>query len=277
MRPLVAVRRAAAFDPDFTSRDPLLWPLAPAAAALGPLVDFPPVSALDRLFAGEPPVRFVPAAPRRRRRAPIDEGTLYDARITVDREVPTRSRCWHDLMNALVWGTFPQAKQALHARQHAAIRARIAPGAQTLPPTRSPELDALALIDEGGLVVLADDPDAIRASLKSDRTAFRSALTAGTAYALVFGHAIYESLVLGVRPAVVAAVALALEPGTSSLVRTADRQLAQWLPLAVQTTPRDLARVDLSDLRGAAAVPAPVPTASAPPGDQRACASPGRK
>jgi hypothetical protein len=273
MRPLVAVRRAAAFDPDFASRDPLLWPLAPAAAALGPLVDFPPVSALDRLFPGEAPVRFVPASPRRRRRSPIDRDALYDARITVDREVPTRARCWHDLMNALVWATFPGAKRALHARQHTAIRARIAPGAQTLPPTRSAELDALALIDEGGLVVLAEDPDGIRASLKADRSAFRSALTAGTAQAIVFGHAIYESLVLGVRPAVVAAVALPLEPG-SPLVRAADRRLAEWLSLPVQATPRDLARVDLGDLRGTPASPSP---ASTPPCDQRACASPGRK
>src|SRR6202044_2198544 len=154
--------------------------------------DLPPVQAFDRVFGVErcdAPVRFVPAAPRpRRRRRPfaLDVSALYDARITIERVVPTRARSWHDLMNALVWGTFPRAKSALHARQHCAIAERVAPGARTLPPARTRELDALALLDEGGVVLLGGDP----------------------AWAVVFGHAIYESLALGIPPSVVAAIAL---------------------------------------------------------------------
>jgi hypothetical protein len=249
MRPLVAVRRAVAFDREFIARDPLLSPLARAAAALGALEDFPAVEALGRVFEGEAPVRFVVAPARRRRGEPVDERALYDARITLDHEVPTRPRCWHDLMNALVWGTFPRAKHALHARQHRAIRARIEPGARRLPPTRSSELDALALLDEGGLVILAANPDDVQASLRADRRALRAALSSGAARAVVFGHAIHESLVFGVRPAVVAAVVVVPIPAEPSPTHAADRGLAEALAAGAPTAPRDLARVDLNDLR----------------------------
>jgi hypothetical protein len=219
MRPLVAVRRAVPFDAHFLDRSELFWPLARAAKALGGHGDFPPIEAFAKMFEGEPRVRFVEAPPRRRRGAPIDTRSLYDARIAIDREVPTRARCWHDLMNALVWATFPRAKHALHTRQHRAITERLAPDARALPPARTPELDALALLDEGGVVVLSVDPYDDRA--------------AGARGAIVFGHAIYESLVLGVAPAVVAAIELTLPSGPSSseleVVRAVDESLARLI------------------------------------------------
>src|ERR1019366_6553976 len=172
---------APAFDPRFLLRSPLFWPSAGAArAVVGESAEFPPVESFGRVFArfahvahvahvdsaacgvggiDEPPVRFEQAAPRPRRRGrrkePIDPRVLYDARITLDRVVPSRAGSWHDLMNALVWGTFPRAQAALHARQHRAISERIEPGARTLPPSRTRELDALALLDEGGVVLPA--------------------------------------------------------------------------------------------------------------------------
>jgi hypothetical protein len=185
------------------------------------------VAHLTRVFAGDPPVRFVqaPPAPRRRARA-LDPHALYDARITLERVVPTRERSWHDFMNALVWGTFPRAKRALHARQHRAIAARIAPGARTLPPTRTRELDALALLDEGGVIVLGDDSEM-----------------------LVFGHAIYESLALGVPPAIVAAVVVGTSTarGDADRLAHADGALAAVIEDAARlTTPAELKRVDLA-------------------------------
>jgi len=233
--------RSAPFDPRFLERSPLFWPLAPAARALlerdpqsarvdrgtAASPDFPPVHSLDRVFGDDrrdAPVRFVPAAPRSRRGRrpqPIDLRALYDARITLDRVVPTRARSWHDLMNALVWGTFPRAKRALHARQHRAITARVDPGARTLPPARTRELDALALLDEGGVVLPAGD----------------------VARAVVFGHAIYESLALGVPPVVVAALALDAPEGTP---RAVDEALAREIEDGARfRTPAELRRVAL--------------------------------
>lgn len=237
MRPLVAVRRAAAFDPNFIARSSLLWPLARAAKALDGFDDFPPIEALGSVFDGKPRVRFVRAPPRRRRGAAVDARALYDARIALDGEVPTRARCWHDLMNALVWGTFPLAKSALHSRQHRAITERLSPGARHLPPVRTRELDALALLDEGGVVVISLDPRGAPSSIAS-----------GT---VVFGHAIYESLVLGVAPAVVAGIGITLRTSQCAaeggLVRAVDRSLAEVIDdETMLRTPRDLKRVQIT-------------------------------
>jgi hypothetical protein len=98
------------------------------------------------------------------------------------RIVPTRARMWHDYLNALVWATFPQAKLAFHRRQHAAIERWIPQGATQLPNARTRELDALALIDEGGVLVLDE----------GDRQT-----------PMIFGHALFEGLVLG-QPAMIA-------------------------------------------------------------------------
>jgi hypothetical protein len=247
MRPLVAVRRAVAFDPSFMDRHRLFWPLARAAKALGEHADFPPVEALGRVFEASPPVRFVAALPRPRRGRRAAERELYDERITVDGEVPTRSRCWHDLMNALVWGTFPRAKQALHARQHRAISERIDRQARTLPATRSRELDALALLDEGGVAILAGDTDALRAAAANDRASFRAWAERAGARPVVFGHAIYESLAFGVKPAIVAAIVLR-GGGTGDVVAETDRLLCQAIadPGQLQS-PGELMRLDLGD------------------------------
>jgi hypothetical protein len=229
MRPLVAVRRAVPFDPHFLSRDARLWPLSRAARALDGYDDFPPIDALANVFEGRPPVRFVPAAPRRRRqrRTPVDASALYDARITLDGAVPTRPGSWHDLMNALVWGAFPRAKRALHARQYRAVNERLEPGARRLPATRTSELDALALLDEGGVVVLAHRFDRMDALV-------------------VFGHAIYESLVLGVAPAVVAGIALTIDDREPNVVRAVDEALAGTIEdETMLRSPSELARLPI--------------------------------
>lgn len=247
MRPLVAVRRGAAFDPSFLGRSPLFWPLGRAARALGDCNDFPNPADLQRVFMTAPPVRFVAAGPPRRRGEPVDPRTLYDGRVTLEGVVPTRARCWHDFMNALVWGTFPRAKRALHARQYHAIAARLAPGARTLPPVRSPELDALALLDEGGVAVLATHPEAVGDALATrEPAALRSQVAAGSAVAVIFGHAIYESLALGVPPAVAAAIVLARDPSEPDPVRDADAGLARVIEdAALLQSPRELRRVDV--------------------------------
>jgi hypothetical protein len=249
MRPLVAVRRSASFDPRFLSRSPLFWPIVRAARALGDPSDFPSADALLNVFAASPPVRFVEATPRRRRRAPVELRHLYDARVTLEKVVPTRPRCWHDFMNALVWGTFPRAKWALHARQHRAIAARIAPSARRLPAARTPELDALALVDEGGIVVLAHDPQAAgRAVLARRPGAIGSLVASGAACLVIFGHAIYESLALGVAPAVAAAMVIARDRSEADVAADADAGLARAIgDDDALRSPRELTRIDLRE------------------------------
>jgi hypothetical protein len=198
------------FDPRFFERHRLFWPIAPAAAAFASEADWPEVATYERAFARsvDAPVRFepAPAAPRRNR-GPVDRDNLYDARIVRDRCVPTRRRSWHDFLNALVWATFPRAKRALHERQHRVLQERIPAGARTLPATRSREHDALALIDEGGVVILEDEREREM---------------------VVFGHAVYEGLVLGRGPTTTCAIHARVQvvPGASQLVPVADTVLA---------------------------------------------------
>jgi DUF3025 family protein len=216
------------FDPLFYERDPLLWPLARAASTFAREADWPDVRSYARAFASDPVVRFEPPKPApRRRRAPPDPNALYDARITHDRCVPTRPECWHDFLNALVWATFPRAKLALHGRQLQALLSRLDPGARTLPPTRSREHDALALLDEGGAVVLEDGP---------------------RRRPVLFGHALYEGLVLGVRPRAAAALAASLPQGpvdAGACLGRVDEAIASRLAGA-PLMPEDLARLTLS-------------------------------
>jgi hypothetical protein len=195
------------WDPHFHRASPLFWPIAPAAASLARYADWPEPDDLTKAFAGGP-VRFVAAAPRPRR-GPAPAEPKYDARIATVGEVATRKRSWHDLLNALVWVSFPQAKLALHARQHRLIAARPSPTG-----ARTPEQDAVAMIDEGGVVVLR-------------------ARAGGAERALIFGHAIYEGLVCGGPPKVRAAGYVtdvdSVTGEASALVAAADAALAALL------------------------------------------------
>ena len=178
----------ARFDPRFFERSELFWPIARAASVFASEEDWPDVSRYAEAFrcapAREPgAMKFVAAPPRRRRPAgPVEREELYDAVIVRRRAVPTRPRMWHDYLNALVWATFPRAKLALHTRQHAAIEAWLPPGATQLPNARTRELDALALVDEGGVLIVEVE---------------------ATTVPVVFGHAIYEGLVFD-QPAMAA-------------------------------------------------------------------------
>jgi hypothetical protein len=164
------VRASELWHGRFFERDARFWPLAPAARRFADYADFP---APEELAA--PGVVFVSAGkPRRARRAAAPEAA-YDARIERG-EVPTRPRSWHDFLNALVWATFPASKRRIHELQAAFVRRARDNDSTRLPNARAREHDALALLDEGGVLVLADA---------------RSTLTLG------FGHALYEGLVRG--------------------------------------------------------------------------------
>jgi hypothetical protein len=235
------------FDGRFFERHALFWPLAPAAACFAGERDWPAVEAYGRAFGDRAPVRFELAAPPRgrRRATPLDPGQLYDARIARERCVPTRARSWHDFLNALVWAAFPRAKLALHERQHRALVERLPAGACTLPPTRSREHDALALLDEGGVVVLEGSSERVL---------------------VVFGHALYEGLVLGRGPVTACAITATVTtlPGARhERVALADGALARHLRTAA-LDPRALLRLRISDGEPSISEGEPSPTGELP-------------
>jgi hypothetical protein len=194
------------WNPSFFRKSPLFWPIARAASALEGRPEWPAPDDLTALFEGEPRVRFEPAPPQPRRgRTPAD--ARYDARIALASRVPTRARSWHDLLNALVWVTFPRAKAALHARQHRMIAARLGDDLR-LPGARTKEQDLVAMLDEGGVVVLCAPARraAIDAAIADGRDGDVARMVAErAAFAVIFGHAIYASLACGGPPSVRAA------------------------------------------------------------------------
>jgi hypothetical protein len=220
---------AVHFDGRFFCNHRLFWPIARAASAFAGEANWPNVASYARAFDGEPPVRFEEARPapkRARRRIAVDPDALYDARIAAAGVVPTRPGSWHDFLNALVWATFPRAKRLLHSRQHAELAARLVPGARTLPPTRTREHDALALLDEGGVVALGDGRDRV---------------------CVVFGHALYEGLVLGVRSMAARAAIVRVErlpSDPSGCIALADRSLEECI--AGRPRPEGLPRIALA-------------------------------
>lgn len=182
----------------FFEESALYAPIRDAAALFAGCAAFPSPEAVDEALSARAGVRFVRQHPR--------EKALYDARIVNEGVVPTRAGSWHDFLNALVWATFPRAKLALHRRQHAIV----VPGA----PRRTTEGDALAMLDEGGVLCLASGAR------------------------IVFGHAIYEGQVVGRR-----ALGAGLDVGGDDDVDA--RAAARIADPSLVRTPRDLLRIEL--------------------------------
>jgi hypothetical protein len=204
---------AGAWDARFFEKDSRFWPILPAARRFAQHRDWPAPE--EHRAAG---VRFVSTTkPRRTRRRSTGQAPGYDARVVAG-EVPTRARSWHDFLNALVWATFPASKHALHARQALAIRARTADLGQARPNARSREEDALALLDEGGVILLESPLETL---------------------AMGFGHALYEGLVVGGPPATASALSFPVAelPSYDAAPALADRLLSARLsgPLVPET------------------------------------------
>jgi hypothetical protein len=209
---------------------PLAWPFIAAVRCLATAsgAALPEVAVIDAHLSSRAGVRFVAAAPKRRRRrgqAPVNPAA-YDSAIVEQQTVPTREACAHDLANALVWATFPRTKAAVHQRQLAVVRAAAAGAAPGRSWSRSEEGDALAMFDEGGLLVAtrrglgAEVAEALR---RGDDVSLASRVARGDALGVVFGHAIVEHLGRPVPEAGAGIAGLAVafevdgEPGEVSL------------------------------------------------------------
>jgi hypothetical protein len=186
----------------FFEESDLFTPIREVAERFAGDEGFPSPERIDERLRDRAPVRFV--------RASQKDKEPYDARIVNEGIVRTRDGSWHDFLNALVWATFPLSKTALHRRQHRIV----VPGA----PQRTPEGDALAMLDEGGVFVTGADQPLV-----------------------VFGHAIYEGLVLD-RPVFGAGLEIA---GDGELDRCAAACIAD---ANVIRTSRDLTRIDAERL-----------------------------
>jgi hypothetical protein len=105
--------------------------------------------------------------------------------------VQTREHNWHDLFNALVWLTFPQAKAAINTRHYHAMINAPADGTNRRGEVR----DMGTLFDESGVIVVYSDAEL--AALLRDfqwRELFwqrRERVSTSMGFYL-FGHGLYE-------------------------------------------------------------------------------------
>ena len=179
---------------DFLMRSPMFEPLRPFGAALcSP--QWPTLDDLQRaadareprvLTRGGAPLHFVEQGARA---AAFED--KYEMRIYLKGEVQIRAANWHDLLNALVWLTFPRAKAALNERHYLALRKQQAAGA----PNRGPEQDVMTLFDESGVIVVASDDELLGQirEFKWKELFWRNRARVESAMRFfLFGHALYE-------------------------------------------------------------------------------------
>lgn len=182
---------APTWDHDFARRSPLFAPLQALAEKL-PSIGWPNTEVLNHL-AYETGRRMVNARGQRIRFVAADavrhEVRLgFEAGTWLSGEVPVRALNWHDLLNALVWMTYPRAKACVNARHMEAM------DTQT-QPQRSPVGDALTHFDEDGVVVLSGQSelsDLLRGFAWKRLLWERRAEVRRSMRFFVFGHALYD-------------------------------------------------------------------------------------
>jgi hypothetical protein len=239
---MVLVHRVG-WDAQLCERNSWFWPLRAAASQFAEHSDWPTLQELGDVYRtctrglGAAELTFSDNVRKsdKRVRGRVVLSALYDARITLQHEVPTRERNWHDLLNMLCFTTFPHSKLALHARQYARLAERIDEQTLKLPNRRTPEQDALTLFDEGG-VVLAVEAEAaaqLREVPVQEREVLSQELSAQRRLRVVpFGHALYEHWVEGLRcPGGCTQIIEvdALWTDTTVFLQTLDRALAAHL------------------------------------------------
>ena len=247
------------WDPALCTRSAWFWPLTAAASHFAQHADWPSLADFDAAYractAGleVAELRFRGNVRKQDKRADgrVVLEALYDARITLAHEVPTRERNWHDLLNMLCFATFPHSKLALHARQFARLSERIDAHMAKLPNRRTPEQDALTLFDEGG-VLLAATSDAARQLAAASPEARESTCLALCNQRMVrvvpFGHALYEHLIEGLRcPGGCTQVVVVDDVWADTLLPALDRALHAKLEDPAQlTSPRTCGQIRLS-------------------------------
>ena len=182
------------WDPDFAERSPMFEPLRAAARELRTPY-WPGCDDLNCIIqsrsspiftAGGRLLCFVDQQSR-----PQGFEDRYEPRIFLRGEVQLRSCNWHDLLNALVWLTFPRAKAALNRRHYHELQRQLASG----EPNRGPAQDALTLLDEGGAIVAAAEPalGALLSGFEWKELFWRRRTEVVRSMRFwLFGHALYE-------------------------------------------------------------------------------------
>jgi hypothetical protein len=175
-------------------RSPLFAPLHPVLAELE-AGDFPTLDDCNALLAAHHPLITAQSG------APLhfvaqQSGKLpfeaqYEPRCYLTGEVQMRENNWHDLLNAMVWLTFPKTKAVLNARHYHALMEERASGHTGRGAVR----DVNTLFDESGVIVVYVDNElaGLLRNFKWKELFWqrREQVNAGMGFCL-FGHGLYE-------------------------------------------------------------------------------------
>jgi hypothetical protein len=198
MKPLPVWNRAALLQ------SPLFAPLHPILTKLDGSA-FPVLQDCNALLAarqtpitvkGGLPLRFV-----EQEYGKLPFQAQYEPRCYLKGEVPTRAHNWHDLLNALVWLTFPGTKAIINAHHYHALTDAISDKGVTASAVadarseRGAVRDVNTLFDESGVIVLCADPEltALLRDFKWQELFWqrRGQVQARMGFYL-FGHGLYE-------------------------------------------------------------------------------------
>jgi hypothetical protein len=114
----------------------------------------------------------------------------YEPRCYLKGEVPTRENNWHDLLNALVWFTFPKSKAAINARHYHALTEEADSSSQ-----RGTVRDTNTLLDESGVIVACADNELgeLLKDFQWKELFWQKRVQVGASMGFyLFGHGLYE-------------------------------------------------------------------------------------
>ena len=173
-------------------------PLHPVISRFG-ADGFPTLQDCNALLASHQPGITVHSG-QRLHFVPQEYGKLpfeaqYEPRCYLKGEVPTRADNWHDLLNALVWLTFPKAKAAINARHYQALTDGVNNDDAAMHSQRGAVRDTNTLFDESGVIVACADVE-LATLLRNFQWkelfwSRRAQVQAGMGFYL-FGHGLYE-------------------------------------------------------------------------------------
>ena len=150
------MKNTSSWDREALLNSPLYEPLYPILSCIEG-TGFPALHDLNALLGAKHiatqaglPLVFVPQGIGKQ-----DFESQYEPRCYLAGEVQTRAQNWHDLLNALVWLTFPKAKAAINARHYRALTQTD----EVLTSQRGAVRDMNTLFDESGVIAVCADPE----------------------------------------------------------------------------------------------------------------------
>lgn len=184
------------WNPYFYRHSPLFEPIYHLAERFSGFAEWPGLADYQHLLDEYGPLytqhgaalKIVPQAGR-----PDHFAQHYAPRIYLSGEIQTRTQNWHDFFQFLTWFIFPRTKAVINAIHIPKAKQRIEAGEEL--GRRTPIENTLSLFDEGGAVLVADDPELLQLIRDFRWKALfweRRAALVEQFDCVTFGHAMYE-------------------------------------------------------------------------------------